>query len=247
MGKEFVRQLDEGLYTVEEFWLIARRKERMEEMASRMNHPARILPLDLEQPESFEQLKKLLSEEKPVIRMLINSAGYGLMGSFAASNEMDQAGMIDLNCRALTEITRLCIPWMKRGSRIIQLASSAGFLPQPGFAVYAASKSYVLSFSRALREELKDAGIHVTAVCPGPVRTEFFERAEKNGSTLALKKYVMTEAERVVTDALKASARRQSISVCTPVIKLFHLITRLLPHSLILSVMRFLKHTESKA
>ena len=155
--------------------------------------------------------------------------------------------MIDLNCRALTEITRLCIPWMKRGSRIIQLASSAGFLPQPGFAVYAASKSYVLSFSRALREELKDAGIHVTAVCPGPVRTEFFERAEKNGSTLALKKYVMTEAERVVTDALKASARRQSISVCTPVIKLFHLITRLLPHSLILSVMRSLKHTESKA
>ena len=85
---------------------------------------------------------------------------------------------------------------MRWGSRIIQLASSAAFLPQPGFSVYAATKSYVLSFSRALGEELKNAGIYVTSVCPGPVDTPFFDIAEATGSTLAVKKYTMVTADR---------------------------------------------------
>ena len=87
--------------------------------------------------------------------------------------------MIRLNCEALTNLTHRVIPFMRRGSRIIQLASSAAFVPQPDFAVYAASKAYVLSFSRAIGKELSDQGIYVTAVCPGPVRTPFFDIAKK--------------------------------------------------------------------
>ena len=150
IGKEFARQMDEGLRRVEEFWLIARRKDQLEELAGKLSHRARVLPLDLTLREDVKRFHLLLQKEKPQIRLLVNCSGYGIMGNFAGLELEEQTGMIDLNCRALTEMTYLCIPYMKRKSRIIQLASSAAFLPQPGFAVYAASNSYVLSLSRAL-------------------------------------------------------------------------------------------------
>ena len=238
MGREFARQLDAGLDSVEEFWLIARRRTQLEELAGQLKHRARILPMDLTLSEEMNALQRHLARECPVIRMLINCSGYGVMGNFAMLEKEEQAGMIDLNCRALTEMTHICLPFMKKGSRIIQLASSAAFLPQPGFAVYAAGKAYVLSFSRALGEELCSQGIYVTAVCPGPVDTPFFERAEQKASTLAIKKYTMVKAEKVVRDALKASAKRRSISVCCLPIKAFFLLTKLLPHSVILHILR---------
>ena len=149
IGKEFALQLDAGLYTIDEFWLIARRKDRLEELACDLDHMAKTIPLDLTQEADMEHLRALLRKERPAVRMLINCSGYGIMGQFSEIDSREQVGMIDLNCRALTEITHACLPYMKKNSRIIQLASSAAFLPQPGFAVYAASKSYVLSFSRA--------------------------------------------------------------------------------------------------
>ena len=188
MGWEFARQLDQGLRTIEEFWLIARRGERLKELSEKLRHKTRIFAMDLTDSVQLDTFQRTLERECPVIRMLINSSGYGVMGNVADLETREQLGMIDLNCRALTHMTHICLPFMKRGSRIIQLASSAAFLPQPGFAVYAAGKSYVLSFSRALGEELREKGIFVTAVCPGPVRTEFFERAERKASTLAIKK-----------------------------------------------------------
>ena len=178
IGKEFALQLDAGLYTIDEFWLIARRKDRLEELACDLDHMAKTIPLDLTQEADMEHLRALLRKERPAVRMLINCSGYGIMGQFSEIDSREQVGMIDLNCRALTEITHACLPYMKKNSRIIQLASSAAFLPQPGFAVYAASKSYVLSFSRALSEELRSRKIYVTAVCPGPGQPEFFDRAE---------------------------------------------------------------------
>ena len=166
--------------------------------------------------------------------MLINCAGYGMMGDVEQIPQKEQAGQVDLNCRALVEVTQLCLPYMKKKSRIIQLASSAAFLPQPGFAVYAATKSFVLSFSRALRAELKQRQIYVTTVCPGPVRTEFFEVAEQYASTLAIKKYTMVEAERVVREALQASCKNRPMSVCSLPMQLFWAGTRLLPQDAML-------------
>ena len=93
----------------------------------------------------------------------------------------DQTEMAELNCTALTAVTSMVLPFMPNNSRILQFASSAAFLPQPGFAVYAATKAYVLSYSRALNRELKDRGISVTAICPGPVKTEFFDIAQTTG------------------------------------------------------------------
>ena len=153
LGVEFALQLDNIFQKIDEIWLIARRKKEMLEVAQYLEHTTRILDMDVTDEKQMERLEKLLADEKPVIRMLVNCAGYGIMGAFSTSNIGEELGMIDVNCKALTRMTYLCIPYMQKNSRIIQLASSAAFLPQPNFAVYAATKSYVHSFSRALNQE----------------------------------------------------------------------------------------------
>ena len=142
MGVEFALQLDNVFtYTIDEIWMIARRKEAMLEVAESMMNTTRILDMDVTKPEDMERLKKLLAKEKPTVRMLVNCAGYGVMGEFSKLNVQEELGMIDVNCKALTQMTYMCMPYMRENSRIIQLASSAAFMPQPGFAVYAASKA----------------------------------------------------------------------------------------------------------
>jgi len=152
MGVEFALQLDNVFQNIDEIWMIARRKKELLEVAQHLEHTTRILDMDITKEEQIERLRKLLADEKPVVRMLVNCAGYGILGDFTASNISEELGMIEVNCKALTQMTHLCLPYMKKNSRIIQLASSAAFLPQPNFAVYAATKAYVYSFSRALRQ-----------------------------------------------------------------------------------------------
>jgi hypothetical protein len=206
-----------------------------------MEHTTRVLDMDVTSQADIKRLKKLLKEEKPCIRMLVNSAGYGIMGDFASSDIADETGMIDVNCKALTNITYMCLPYMRKNSRIIQMASSAAFLPQPNFAVYAATKSYVLSFSRALNQELRKKQIYVTAVCPGPVDTPFFDIAEKTGSTLAVKKLTITSADLVVEQAIRDSYHKHEKSVYGPYIRAFEVLAKAVPHRAILEVMRFMK------
>jgi len=246
IGKEFVRQMDEHFHNIDEFWLIARSKERLQELSNTMNHPARILAMDVTKDAQLERLEDTLQEHNAIVRMLINCAGYGLMGAVEKQEREGMLGMIRLNCEALTNITHRLIPYMRQNSRIIQLASSAAFLPQVDFAVYAATKSYVLSFSRALGEELREKGIYVTSVCPGPVDTPFFDIAEQNGSTLAIKKYTMVNADRVVEKALKDSYNKKSTSVCSFPIQVFELVAKLLPHDEILKFTTYLKKREKR-
>lgn len=240
LGKEFALQLDDALKHVDEFWLIARRKEKLEELSCLMKHKTRILPLDLAREEQIGILEFLLEEEKPIIRMLINCAGYGILGAFEEGKQKEQTGMVTLNCTALTHMTHLCLRYMKKNSRILQLASSAAFLPQINFAVYAASKSYVLSFSRALSRELRYRGIIVTAVCPGPVDTAFFEVAKKYTDGLAFKKYTMVSAQEVVKHAIAASARKKEMAVYGGYMKAFRVMSGLLPQALLLKGMEII-------
>lgn len=261
MGKEFVKRIDQRFPKVDEIWLIARRKDVLQELADSCNHTCKVLAFDLCEKQAQDEIKDLLAEEQPQITLLVNSAGYGILGPFYKDTEAvknadfvknekmsvdagwmkEQTGMVSLNCEALTAMTYLCIPYMKKGSRIIQFASSAAFLPQPKFAVYAATKSYVLSFSRALNEELRSRQIHVTAVCPGPVNTEFFDRAEKGSDTLFIKKLVMAKPERVVKRALLDAKDKKDVSVYSLPIQAFYLASKLLPHKLMLMVMRMMK------
>lgn len=241
IGQEFAIQLDAMFSNMDEIWLIARRKERLKDLSLVLKTKCRIIDMDITSPVYMQQLSEILAIAKPQIRMLINCAGFGLMGSVESLSLEEQLAMLRLNCEALTEMTYRCLPYMKKNSRIIQMASSAAFLPQPDFAVYAATKSYVLSFSRALGQELRKRSIYVTSVCPGPVDTEFFDIAEKYGKTLAVKKLTLVSACRVVKQAIRDSHDKKALSVCSLPIRAFHLISKLLPHSLILGIMRLLK------
>lgn len=241
IGMEFARQMDGGFSNIDEFWLIARRREALSRLSEQLRHKTRVLPMDLTDKAALDALEDTVIRENATVRMLINCAGYGLMGYFCEQESEGELGMIRLNCEALTDMTHRMIPYMKKGSRIIQLASSAAFLPQPDFAVYAATKSYVLSFSRALGQELKAAGIYVTSVCPGPVDTPFFDIAESTGSTLAVKKLVMANAGKVVAQALRDSYQKRSMSVYSLPIQTFQALAKVIPHSLILKGLDILK------
>ena len=177
MGREFALQIPQMYKNLDELWVVARRTDRLKSLQEQVKIPVRIFDGDMQRDYIFEKLQRELDRWQADVRMLVNAAGYGKIGNVSDIDLKEQCGMVDLNCTALTRMTGICLPYLSKGSRIVNLASAASFCAQPGFCVYAASKAYVLRFSQGLAAELKKRGILVTAVCPGPVRTEFFDRA----------------------------------------------------------------------
>ncbi|MEM0989627.1 MAG: SDR family oxidoreductase [Pseudomonadota bacterium] len=159
--------------------LVARREDALEALASELTYShgvsVQVVAVDLTQPDAAARVH----DAAPHIDILINNAGFGALRSFADQSLETQLAMISLNVRALTDLTHRYLASMcaQGGGRILNVASTAGFLPSPGMATYFATKAYVVSFSQALAQELRGSGITVTALCPGPVRTEFFDRA----------------------------------------------------------------------
>ena len=237
MGREMARQRSDH-FPLDEIWVIGRSMERLCQLKEQTGTRLRFLSLDLTRGEDLKRLAEALKEKEPEVKFLVNAAGYGKMGPVGAASFGEETGMVRLNCEALCAVTRLVLPYMPHNSRIIQFASAAAFLPQPDFAVYAASKAFVLSYSRALGEELRDRDIYVTAVCPGPVKTEFLELAETTGQIPLYKRLVMANPRHVVRKALKDSIMGRPVSVYGLTMKVFLLLTKILPHSMILAAMR---------
>lgn len=234
MGAEFVKRIDQGCNDLDQIWAVSRTVETTEFPETK----AEIIriPLDLTKEETKTVLLEKLEAEKPKVKILVNSAGFGKIGKFESLSLEIQTDMIKCNTVALMTMCHLCVPYMVKGGYIINLASAAAFLPQMRFAIYAASKSFVLSFSRALDYELKDRRISVTAVCPGPVKTPFFDIAEEEGYTLFIKKFFMAKPEKVVAYALKCAKERRQISVYGLPMKGMHLISKAFPHRLVLEI-----------
>ena len=178
--------------------------------------------------------------------MLVNCAGYGIIGEADSEAIEVEVGMAETNCCGLAVTTLVAIPYMSSNSRIINIASSAAFLPQPYFAMYAATNSFVLSFSRALRRELMDRGIVVTAVCPGPVDTEFFAIAEKGTKRAWFKEFAMASADEVVEQALMDSINKKELSVYGFSMKMFRLMTKIMPHRILLDLYTKMYQKEQK-
>lgn len=238
IGREFVHQLEHFYKELDEIWVIARREDRLQELKKGMKTYVRIFVGDMTEELVYKQVLNRLENQSPDVRMLVNAAGFGKYGTVEEIAEEDkklQLKMIDLNCRGLTQMVTVCLPYMSKGSRIINLASAAAFCPQSGFAVYAASKSYVLSFSRALHEELKNKEIYVTAVCPGPVQTEFFEQSGFSDSFT--KEAVMVHAKDVVTQALVDAREKKDVSVYGTLMKSAEVAAKVLPHKVIMKAM----------
>ena len=234
MGWECAIRLWEQFPGLDEIWAVGRRKERLVKLEEKVNIPVRKFVLDLSQEKEREILKAELERLKPQVKFLVNAAGFGKIGNVCDLPEKDQSGMVQVNCTALTAVTTMVLPFMPQNSRILQFASSAAFLPQPGFAVYAASKAYVLSYSRALAVELKKKNIYVTAVCPGPVETEFFGIALDGGKLAPIKKITMAEPKKVVKKALMDSMKGKRISVYGPWMKAFYVLCRIVPHEILM-------------
>jgi uncharacterized protein len=165
-----------------ELVLVARRQDRLEaladEIAASGKTRPRVLPLDIQEKDIAEKLKAALVREGVEPQYIVNNAGFGLVGVASSLDRDEQLAMIDLNVRALTELSLAFVDSLERHrGGILNVGSLAGFLPGPGMAVYYATKAYVLSFSEALHSELKPRGVRVTVLCPGPVPTEFAARA----------------------------------------------------------------------
>lgn len=232
MGRDFVKQLSLR-ETYDEIWVIARRKERLETLKQEIGTKLRLFCMDLTKEENIEEYGQALEEEIPEVAVLVNGSGFG---KFQAFEDMDLSaayGMIDLNSKAMMGITYKTLPFMKKGGKIYQICSLSSFQPVPYIGVYGATKAFALSFSRALNVELKNKGIHVLAVCPGWVKTEFFNRAvtDKNVITYYNRFF---ESEDVVKKAIKDMDRGKDVSVLGFSIRMQVLLTKLLPHRFVM-------------
>lgn len=233
MGLEFAKLIDEE-YDVDEIWLIARRKERLKTLCGCLKTRTRVMPLDLTDKDSILQYNNALKEADPVVTVLVNASGFGKFGKFTDIPSEEYRNMIDLNCTATVEMVYTSLQYMTSGSEIYNIDSLSSFQPVPYINVYGATKAFVLSFSRALNAELSGRGIHVIAVCPGWVNTEFFSRAVSDCSIKYFNK--VFEAKDVVKKAFKDMKKGRDVSVLGFSIRAQVLATKLLPHRLIMKI-----------
>ena len=235
LGLEFVRNLETCFPEVERVWLIARNQARLEEAASLLKRAqALVLPLDLCDGGSFDSFSAKLEEEKPEITLLINNAGCGYLGNIGETDVELQTRMIDLNTRALTAVTHLAVPYMADGGRIINLCSIASFCPNPRMTVYSATKAFVAFFSRGLGVELKDRGIAVTAVCPGPMATEFLDVGRIAGNSKTFDTLPYCDPVKVAKGSLKASAKGRAVHTPRGFYKFYRILAKILPQRLMI-------------
>jgi len=234
IGREFARQLASCARSM---ILVARRDERLIELADHLKreHPKLVVHVrkaDLGDLGQLQGFFESLDREKLEVDLLINNAGLGDSGPFAQSDPSRNKEMTLLNVATLTLITRHFLPPMiaKHRGAILNVSSSAGFLPIPLSAVYAATKAYVTSLSEALRAELYGTGVSVCALCPGPVVTEFQQVAKREGVQPDIgPQFLVVTVERVVHDALAALEADRPIVIPGFAMKLLMLIARLMP------------------
>jgi short-subunit dehydrogenase len=238
LGVEFARQLSKRGHALV---LAARRKERLQELAKELGN-ARAVAIDLSKPNAAAKLLTDVEEHGEKVDLLVNNAGFGLIGRFAELNAKRERQMIDLNVGALTDLCRAVAPGMieRKSGAILNVASTAAFQPGPKMAVYFATKAFVLSLTEALHEELKRHGVKVTCLCPGPTHTEFGEVAGFGGNGL-LDRLGMNAAE-VVEKGLKALDSNDAVVIPGWINKLGAASTRFAPRSVVRKIAGSIKY-----
>lgn len=236
LGKEYIGAIMAQYPTVDVFWLVARDKAALREVAQAYpDKTVAAISLDLTKEENLARFEQLLKENNPEIKVLVNNAGYGKCADFFSSAPMQQLGMVDLNCRALTAMMRLCLPYMLDDSLILNISSVAAFVPTPRMSVYSATKSYVLALSKALHDELRPRGIKVTAVCPGPMDTDFWYVAGvPEGHSRLIDKLPRVSPKAVAEGSLRAAKRGQMVYTRSFFYRFYRFLAKLLPHGFLM-------------
>ncbi len=223
-----------------ELVLVARREQALTALADALAAKGAprptVLPADVARPDAAQDIADALERFGLEPDVVVNNAGFGLLGAAAGLDRAEQLAMIDLNVRALTDLSLAFIPGLRRRrGGLLNVASVAGFLPGPGMAVYYATKAYVLSFSEALHHELKDAGVRVTALCPGPVPTEFQKRAGVVGDMFS--PLLSRSAERVAREGYRALKEGRRVVVPGSANKVVTLLAPFVPRSVLFRAM----------
>ncbi len=239
----------------DQIWVVARNAARLEALRNELAPGRiRIFVSDLTAPGSLEPVSSALSIENPEVGLLVNCAGAGRVGPVFLQTRDDQKNIISLNCSAPAELISICLPHMIRTAkdsgnsitpRILNIASSAAFLPQPGFATYAASKAFLVSFSRALNEELRPHRITSTTVCPGPVATDFLVHAtgKATASFSGIKKFFVARPDKVAASAIRAARKGRGLLVYGLSQKAFHVVAKVLPARFLMFLATRLTHS----
>jgi short-subunit dehydrogenase len=244
IGREFARQL---VGRAKSLILIARREQKLNELRDELNQQypnvaISVRKTDLADLAHLNELLAWLDHERIDVDLLINNAGLGDSGAFSTSDPIRNEQMTLVNIVALTTLTRHLLPRMiaRRCGGILNVSSSAGFLPIPDFAVYAASKAYVTSFSEALRAELRGTGVSVCSLCPGPVHTEFQEVAKRPGAQPDTgPEFVFVSVEEVVRDALAALEADRPLVIPGFPMKIGMFLVRIIPLPILRLLSRF--------
>ena len=238
LGVEFARQLSKRGHRLV---LAARRKERLEELAKELGN-ARAVAIDLSKKDAAAKLLADVAANGEEVELLINNAGFGLIGRFAELDAKRERQMIDLNVATLTDLCRAVAPQMiaRKSGGILNVASTAAFQPGPKMAVYFATKAFVLSLSEALHEELKPHGVHVTCLCPGPTRTEFGDVAGFGGNGMFDR--VAMESPAVVKAGLHGLDKNRAVVVPGVVNKIGAASTRFAPRSVVRKIAGAIKY-----
>lgn len=238
LGREFAMQISRMKDRPREIWAIARRENRLQELKKLCPLPVRPIPLDLTAEESIRELEDLLRRERPRIRILVCAAGFGKIGKYSEISREDTDRMIDLNCRAAVDVTLTALPYMGKGSRILEICSTSAFQPFPFLNVYAASKSFLYRYSRALRVELFDRKIRVTAVCPYWIKnTEFIPKAKDTEGGRAIRHFPLaSRRETVVKLALHDSRLGLPVSTPGPVCFLHRIAAKFIPSEIMMGL-----------
>ena len=230
-------ELARGLVSrgVDEFWLVARRRERLEALGEQLGVKYKCITADLSTSEGIDVLRDALAAEKPSVKYLINAAGFGDFGAFDELDEKRISDMIDLNVKATVLITHMTVPYMERGGRIVQMGSGSCFTPLPYFNVYSSGKVFVLHYTKSLNYELKKYGVRATCFCPGWVETEFLGKACDASRTCPKESAMqpMLSCKDVVRGCLVAMDKGKTMYVTNWYTKLQHLLFKIVPDPLL--------------
>ncbi|ODM24831.1 SDR family NAD(P)-dependent oxidoreductase [Acetivibrio mesophilus] len=235
LGKEFVNLIlndDE----IDEIWAIARDEKKLQALLEEGGKKIKPFSIDLSIIDEIKKFEEEIKKQDIVIKILINNAGFAKFCSYDDLSIDESINMVDLNVSGVVAMGLVCIPYMERGSHILNISSQASFQPLPYQNIYSSTKAFVRNYSRALNVELKDRGISVTAVCPGWMKTALFDRAAIGAEKATNNFSGMVTPDKVAKKALKDAKKNKDISVYGIYVKFCHLMAKLLPQKMMMKV-----------
>lgn len=246
LGREFVKIL-KNRNDIEEIWAIARHKDKLNKLKKQMGAKIRPVPMDVSDVTRIEELGNMLAEQKAEVLYLINNAGYAKFCSYDDLTVAQSLDLINVNISGVVAMGLICIPYMPRGSHVINIASQAAFQPLPYQNLYSSTKAFVRNYTRALNVELQDRGISATAVCPGWLKTNLYARANIGAPKATHRFCGMQTPDRVAKKAIADADRGRDISIYSFYVNFCHIGAKLLPQHLMMKFWLWQQHIDPQS